>query len=84
MVFFLLFQRNLLYAAYATTAMCQAGFDVLDLYHMTDSNPEAAYDGVHFVKTAGFYSAVENFLGKYKILHNKEWNGHQKERRCFS
>ena len=48
---FLTFPRIILYNAYAMSAMCKAGVDVIDMYAMTDSFPPGTVskrDPVHF------------------------------------
>lgn len=57
-------QRLLLYNAYATKAMCDAGFDILDTFPMTDSHPNGTglphkpYDAVHY-PISTFVTAAE-------------------------
>ena len=53
------------------SAMCQAGFDVIDLYPMTASNPDGLTDPVHY--RAEVFDSLETMLGKYKILKNTEF-----------
>jgi hypothetical protein len=48
---FLTFPRIILYNAYAMSAMCKAGVDVIDMYAMTDSFPPGTiskHDPVHY------------------------------------
>lgn len=48
---FLTFPRILLYNAYATSAMCRAGIDVIDVYPMSNSFPPGTLskkDPVHY------------------------------------
>ena len=48
---FLTFPRVLLYNAYATSAMCRAGIDVIDVYPIRDSYPAGTVtqtDPVHY------------------------------------
>ena len=60
----LLLQRIQLYNAYSTWAMCNAGFEILDVYPMSASYPEGTddsfdkHDAVHF-KTAVFKPAEQ-------------------------
>ena len=52
---FLTFPRILLYNAYAMSAMCRAGVDVIDVYPMTDAFPPGTvskYDPVHYERRA--------------------------------
>ena len=69
---FSFFQRVLLYNAYATSAMCAAGIDVLDVYPLTDSYPKGTgYHGDRFtVNDVVHYNdsvfwPVENVLENY-------------------
>ena len=66
------FQRVLLYNAYATQAMCAAGFPVLDVFPLSDSYkngtglPHKPYDAVHYPSMV-FESVIkllENFFGQ--------------------
>ena len=61
------------------SAMCQAGFDVIDVYPMTDSNPEAAADNVHYRHEV--FDTMETMLEKYKILNNSDISTVQSKRR---
>ena len=52
---FLTFPRIILYNAYAMSAMCRAGVDVIDVYPMTDSFPPGTVsklDPVHYGRQA--------------------------------
>ena len=52
---FLTFPRIILYNAYAMSAMCKAGVDVIDVYQMTDSFPPGTVskrDPVHYERRA--------------------------------
>ncbi len=52
---FLTFPRTILYNAYAMSAMCRAGVDVIDVYQMTDSFPPGTVskrDPVHYERRA--------------------------------
>ncbi|XP_022800409.1 uncharacterized protein LOC111338234 [Stylophora pistillata] len=62
---FLTPQRVLLFSAYAMSAMCQAGFDVIDVYPMTESYPGGtlANDVVHYPNKV--FSALETLFEKY-------------------
>ncbi|XP_032237148.1 uncharacterized protein LOC5511879 isoform X2 [Nematostella vectensis] len=63
---FLTSQRVLLFNAYASSAMCHAGFDVLDVYPLTDSyplgtgTPERPKDAVHYEHFV--FDSVERLL----------------------
>jgi hypothetical protein len=63
---FLTFPRIVLYNAYAMSAMCRAGVDVIDVYPMTDSFPPGTIsknDALHYGRRA--MESVE------KLLYNK-------------
>lgn len=82
-----LFQRVLLFSAYAITAMCQAGFDVIDVYPMTHSYPEGTLDNdiVHYPNKV--FDAVVTLVENYKINNNQriETDDHERKiRRCAS
>ena len=67
------------------SAMCQAGFDVIDVYPLTDSYPEAIIDEVHYPNTV--FDAIETMLEKYKVHHNRRVNNDNKKsriKRCVS
>lgn len=60
---FLTFPRVLLYNAFATSAMCDAGIDVIDVYPISDAYPEGTLsrsDPVHYKKSV--FRAVEKLL----------------------
>ena len=65
---FLTFPRIVLYNAYAMSAMCRAGVDVIDVYPMTDSFPPGTvskFDALHYGSRA--LESVAKFLyTKYK------------------
>ena len=65
--------------------MCKAGFDVIDVYSLTDSYPKRCMDHVHY-KNIVFYMMV-TMLEKYKVNYNKkvdENEKHDKIKRCIS
>ncbi|XP_022800411.1 uncharacterized protein LOC111338235 [Stylophora pistillata] len=64
---FLTPQQVLLFSAYALSAMCQAGFDVIDVYPMTDSYPGGtlANDVVHYPDKV--FSTLETLFEKYTV-----------------
>ncbi|KAJ7374439.1 hypothetical protein OS493_007545 [Desmophyllum pertusum] len=62
-------QRVHLFSTYAMSAMCQAGFDVIDVYPLTDSYPGDTYDEVHYPDKV--FDAMETMLEKYKVHYNK-------------
>ena len=61
------------------SAMCQAGFDVVDVYPLTDSYPGATLDEVHYPK--GVFDAMETMLEKYKVHNNTPEHINATERR---
>ena len=79
------FQRVALFHAYSMSAMCKAGFDVIDVYSLSDSYPKRCIDHVHY-KNIVFYM-METMLEKYKVNYNKkvdENEKHDKIKRCMS
>ena len=65
--------------------MCKAGFDVIDVYALTDSYPPRCKDHVHYKKDV-FYM-VETMLEQYKVHYNKkldEDGKHGEIKRCIS
>ena len=65
--------------------MCQAGFDVIDVYPMTDSYPSGTDDVVHYPNHV--FNSVETLLEKYKALNNKELGENENKTRikhCIS
>jgi len=79
------FQRVALFHAYSMSAMCKAGFDVIDVYPLTDSYPHRCLDHVHYNKMV-FYM-METMLEQYKVHYNKkleENEKHGKIKRCVS
>ena len=76
------FQRVLLFSTYAMSAMCQAGFDVIDVYPMTDSYPRGTLDEVHYPDRV--FHLMETMLEKYKTNGNMRVNiGEGGIRRCL-
>ena len=49
--------------------MCEAGFDVVDVFPITDSYPDGALDQVHYSNDV--FSALELLLEKYKVRKNR-------------
>ena len=81
----LFFQRVALFHAYSMSAMCKAGFDVIDVYSLTDSYPPRCIDHVHY--TNNVFYMVETMLEQYKVNSNKkldENEKHGKLKRCIS
>ena len=56
LIFF--FQRVQLFNSFAASAMCRAGFLVLDVYLLSSSYPGGTLDGVHY-KESVFYPAID-------------------------
>jgi len=61
------------------TAMCEAGFDVIDLYPMTDSNPDGTLDVVHYPNKV--FDTVETLLERYKMNNNQRLGMNERKRR---
>ena len=65
--------------------MCKAGFDVIDVYALTDSYPPRCKDHVHYDKAV--FHMVETMLEQYKVHDNKkldENEKHGKIKACIS
>ena len=65
---FLTFPRIVLYNAYAMSAMCRAGVDVIDVYPMTDAFPPGTmskHDALHYGSRA-LESVAKLLYTKYK------------------
>ncbi|KAK2560940.1 hypothetical protein P5673_016057 [Acropora cervicornis] len=78
-------QRVALFSAYAMSAMCQAGFDVIDVYPMTDSYPSGTDDVVHYPNHV--FNSVETLLEKYKAHNNKKLGENENKariKRCIA
>ena len=74
-----------LFSAYAMSAMCQAGFDVIDVYPMTDSYPRGTDDVVHYPNHV--FNSVETLLEKYKAHNNKKLGENENKariKRCIA
>lgn len=79
------FQRVALFSAYAMSAMCQAGFDVIDVYPMTDSYPSGTDDVVHYPNHV--FNSVETLLERYKAHNNKKLGENENKariKRCIA
>ncbi|KAJ7387805.1 hypothetical protein OS493_001149 [Desmophyllum pertusum] len=79
------YPRVLLFSAFAT--MCQAGFDVIDVYPLTDSYPGGTLEGdvVHYPNKV--FVTMETLLEKYKAHNNQRLvtsEGKERFRRCTS
>ena len=69
------------------SAMCQAGFDVIDVYPMTDSYPGGTLDldVVHYPNKV--FVTMETLLEEYKMNNNQRLGTDEKKlriRRCTS
>ncbi|XP_068704449.1 uncharacterized protein [Montipora foliosa] len=62
-------QRIALFSTFALSAMCEAGFNVVDVFPITDSYPDGALDQVHYSNDV--FSALELLLEKYKVRKNR-------------
>ncbi|KAL9954304.1 hypothetical protein ACROYT_G041823 [Oculina patagonica] len=78
---FLTTQRVLLFSAFAMSAMCQAGYDVIDVYPMADSYPGCTLDldAVHYPNKV--FVAMETLLEKYKTNRNQRLGTDERKRR---
>ena len=76
--FFLCFQRVYLFSAYATSVMCKAGVEVIDVYPLTDSYPDGTLDSVHYANQV--FDTVEQMLEKYKVDPEEMQAGFTKRR----
>ncbi|XP_044185154.1 uncharacterized protein LOC114947931 isoform X2 [Acropora millepora] len=63
-------QRIALFSAFATSAMCNAGFDVIDVYPISDASPDGALDHVHY--NPSVFWDLETLLEKYKTQNNEK------------
>ena len=59
--------------------MCEAGFDVIDLYPMTDSYPDGTLDVVHYPNKV--FDTVETLLERYKMNNNQRLGTNERNRR---
>ena len=66
----MLSQRIALFSAFATSAMCNAGFDVIDVYPISDAYPDGALDHVHY--NPRVFWDLETLLEKYKTQNNEK------------
>ncbi|XP_015767755.1 PREDICTED: uncharacterized protein LOC107346472 [Acropora digitifera] len=81
---FITAKRIALFSAFATSAMCNAGFDVVDVYPISDAYPNGAWDHVHY--NPRVFWDLEKLLEKYKTQNNeklddKKWENRLK--RCI-
>ena len=63
-------QRVTMFSSYAMSAMCEAGFDVIDMYPMTDSYPGGTLDVVHYPNHV--FSSMVTMLEKYKVNNYRQ------------
>ena len=63
------------------SAMCQAGFDVIDVYPMSDSYPGGTLDNdvVHYADKV--FVTMETLLEKYKVNNNQRIGTDERKRR---
>ena len=67
------------------SAMCKAGFDVIDVYSLTDSYPLRCVDHVHYSDKV--FDMMETMLEQYKVNYNKNLDENEKYgkiKRCIS
>ena len=67
------------------SAMCKAGFDVIDVYSLSDSYPPRCSDYVHYDNVV-FYM-METLLEQYKVHYNKKLDENEKDgkiKHCIS
>ncbi|XP_067031987.1 uncharacterized protein [Acropora muricata] len=67
---FMTAKRTALFSAFATSAMCNAGFDVIDVYPISDAYPDGALDHVHY--SPRVFWDLETLLEKYKTQNNEK------------
>ena len=80
----LISQRVALFSAFATSAMCNAGFDVIDIYPVSDGYPNGAVDHVHYEPRA--FWALHTLLEKYKTQNNEKLHDNKRNntlKRCI-
>ena len=75
----LLSQRIALFSAFATSAMCEAGFDVVDVYPISDAYPNGTLDHVHY--NPRVFWDLETLLEKYKTQNNEKLDDNKWENR---
>ncbi|XP_015747639.1 PREDICTED: uncharacterized protein LOC107327414 [Acropora digitifera] len=78
-------QRVALFSAFATSAMCNAGFDVVDVYPISDASPDGALDHVHY--NPHVFWDLETLLEKYKTQNNEKLDDNKwknRLKRCIS
>ena len=81
----LLSQRIALFSAFATSAMCNAGFDVIDVYPVSDAYPNGTLDHAHYEPRA--FWDMQTLLEKYKTQNNEKLNDNKRKnrlKRCIS
>ena len=81
-ILFLPLQRIQLFNAYATWAMCKAGFEILDVFPMSASYPGGTdgrfdkHDAVHFKETV--FKPAEQLLYEYFYSYMSKDNREQR------
>ncbi|KAK2561129.1 hypothetical protein P5673_016270 [Acropora cervicornis] len=80
---FITAKRIALFSAFATSAMCNAGFDVIDVYPISDAYPNGALDHVHY--NPRVFWDLETLLEKYKTQNNEKLDDNKWKRlkRCI-
>ena len=61
----MILQRVQLFNAYATSAMCRGGVDVLDVYELSAAYPGGGLDDAHY--SDNVFESVEQFLEIIKV-----------------
>ncbi|KAK2561054.1 hypothetical protein P5673_016187 [Acropora cervicornis] len=77
--------RIALFSAFATSAMCDAGFDVIDVYPVSDAYPNGTLDHAHYEPRA--FWDMQTLLEKYKTQNNQKLNDNKwknRLKRCIS
>lgn len=64
-----------MFSSYAMSVMCEAGFDVIDIYPMTDSYPGGTLDVVHYPNHV--FSSMVTMLEKYKVNNYRQLSGNE-------
>lgn len=76
---FITAKRIALFSAFATSAMCEAGFDVVDVYPISDAYPNGTYDHVHY--NPRVFWDLGTLLEKYKTQNNEKVDDNKWENR---
>ena len=65
--------------------MCEAGFDVVDVFPISDSTPDGELDHVHYEPRV--FGPLETLLEKYKAQNNDRLGENERKnrvKRCIS